>query len=198
MCMCVCVLNMCLTEVYINILKWCDWCPLSDQLNIELMQLCWSDGWTVPRNAQAGAQCPARHVVDLQWRESRGVNNGDMCCTSMGYRYVGNTPIERKDHFDEITFTMCTGSCHFVYVWLTILKVTTYAPPFRPLFFRSLENLYSFDPYILAKMKKMSYFDRYFSSKLDKMYSFDPPFFDPRSVSSQRAVLSIPIRNPTN
>ena len=56
------------------------------------------------------------------------------------------------------------------------MKVTTYAPPFRPPFFRSLENLYSFDPYILAKMRKMSYFDPYFSSKLGKMYSFDPPF----------------------
>ena len=31
------------------------------------------------------------------------------------------------------------------------MKVTTYAPPFRPPFFRSLENLYSFDPYILEK-----------------------------------------------
>ena len=30
------------------------------------------------------------------------------------------------------------------------MKVTTYAPPFRPPFFRSLENLYSFDPYILT------------------------------------------------
>ena len=57
------------------------------------------------------------------------------------------------------------------------MKVTTYAPPFRPPFFRSLENLYSFDPYILAKMRKMSYFDPYFSSKLGKMYSFDPPSF---------------------
>ena len=57
------------------------------------------------------------------------------------------------------------------------MKVTTYAPPFRPPFFRSLENLYSFDPYILAKMWKMLYFDPYFSSKLGKMYSFDPPFF---------------------
>ena len=56
------------------------------------------------------------------------------------------------------------------------MKVTTYAPPFRPPFFRSLENLYSFDPFILAKMGKMSYFDPYFSSKLGKMYSFDPPF----------------------
>ena len=56
------------------------------------------------------------------------------------------------------------------------MKVTTYAPPFRPPFFRSLENLYSFEPYILAKMRKMSYFDPYFSSKLGKMYSFDPPF----------------------
>ena len=30
------------------------------------------------------------------------------------------------------------------------MKVTTYAPPFRAPFFRSLKNLYSFDPYILA------------------------------------------------
>ena len=69
------------------------------------------------------------------------------------------------------------------------MKVTVYAPPFRPPFFRSLGNLYSFDPYILAKMRKMyfnpyilakmrkmSYFDHYFSSKLGKMYSFDPLF----------------------
>ena len=34
------------------------------------------------------------------------------------------------------------------------MKVTTYAPPFRPPFFRSPENLYSFDPYILAKWGK--------------------------------------------
>ena len=57
------------------------------------------------------------------------------------------------------------------------MKVTTYAPPFRPPFFRYLENLYSFDRYILAKMSKMSYFDPYFLSKLGKMYSFDPPFW---------------------
>ena len=75
------------------------------------------------------------------------------------------------------------------------MKVTTYAAPFRPPFFRSLENLYSFDPYILAKMRQMSYFDPYFSSKLGKMYSFDPPFFYPCSVSSRQAVLSIPIQN---
>ena len=42
----------------------------------------------------------------------------------------------------------------------------------------------------------MSYIDPYFSSKLDKMYSFDP-FFDPCSVSSRRAVRSIPIQNLT-
>ena len=45
------------------------------------------------------------------------------------------------------------------------MKVTTYAPPFWPPFIRSLENLYSFYPYIWAKMRKMSYFDPYFSSK---------------------------------
>ena len=56
------------------------------------------------------------------------------------------------------------------------MKVTTYAPPFRPPFFGSLENLYSFYPYILTKMRKM-YFDPYFSSKLGKMYSFDSLFF---------------------
>ena len=54
---------------------------------------------------------------------------------------------------------------------------TTYALQFRPPFFRSLENLYSFDPYIIAKIKKMSYFDPYFSlKKMGKLYSFDPPF----------------------
>ena len=71
------------------------------------------------------------------------------------------------------------------------MKVTIYAPPFQPPFFRSLENLYSFDPYILAKMwkmsyfdpyilakiRKMSYFDPYFSSKLGKIYISTPPFF---------------------
>ena len=46
---------------------------------------------------------------------------------------------------------------------------------FDHLFFRSLENLYSFYPYILAKLMEMSYFDPYFSSKLGKTYSFDPP-----------------------
>ena len=68
------------------------------------------------------------------------------------------------------------GVC--VCVWgrggINSMKVTTYAPPFRPPFFRSLENLYSFDPYILAKMRKTSYFEPYFSSKSGKMYRFDP------------------------
>ena len=62
--------------------------------------------------------------------------------------------------------------------------------------FSALENLYSFDHYILAKMRKMLYSHPYFSSKLDKMYSFDPPFY-PCSISSRRAMLSIPIRNLT-
>ena len=39
------------------------------------------------------------------------------------------------------------------------MKDTAYAPPFRPPLFRFLENLYSFNLYILAKMRKMSYFD---------------------------------------
>ena len=92
------------------------------------------------------------------------------------------------------------------------MKVTIYAPPFQPPFFRSLENLYSFDPYILAKMwkmsyfdpyilakmRKMSYFDLYFSSKLGKIYIFDPLFFFYSfSVSSRWAVRSIPIWNLT-
>ena len=104
------------------------------------------------------------------------------------------------------------------------MKVTIYAPPFRPLFFRSLENLYSLDPYILAKMRKMSYFDPYILAKMRKMSYFDPyilekkwgkccistpifhqnwvkcivltPFIDPCSVSSRRAVRSTPIRKP--
>ena len=67
-------------------------------------------------------------------------------------------------------FQSCRGGTHY-------MKVTTYAPPFRIRFFTSLENLYSFDPYILAKMRKMLYFDLYFSSKLGKMHSFDPHFF---------------------
>ena len=78
------------------------------------------------------------------------------------------------------------------------MKVTTYALPFRPPFFRFLENLYSFDPYTLTKMRKMLYFEPYFLSKLGKMYIVSTPlFFYPCSVLSRRAVLSIPIRNLT-
>ena len=44
--------------------------------------------------------------------------------------------------------------------------------------------------------RNVEYFDPYCSSKLGKIYSFDPTFF-PCSVSSRRAVLSIPIRNMT-
>ena len=73
-------------------------------------------------------------------------------------------------------------------------KVTTYAPPFWPPLFRSLENLYSFYPYIWAKMMKMSYFE--FLSKFVKMYNFDP-LLALCSISSQRAALSLPIWNPT-
>ena len=58
----------------------------------------------------------------------------------------------------------------------------------------TLENLYSFDPYIWAKMRKMSYFDPYFLAKFGKMYSFTPLFNWPCSISSQLVVLSIPIR----
>ena len=36
------------------------------------------------------------------------------------------------------------------------MKVTTYAPPFGPPFFRSMENLYSFNPYIWAKIITMA------------------------------------------
>ena len=43
-------------------------------------------------------------------------------------------------------------------------------------FYRSLENLYSFDPYIWGRIRKMSYFDPYFLAKYGKMYCFDPPF----------------------
>ena len=53
------------------------------------------------------------------------------------------------------------------------MKVTTYDPPFRPPFYRSLGNLYSFDPYIWAKMRKMSYFDHYFLAKF--IVSTPPP-----------------------
>ena len=80
------------------------------------------------------------------------------------------------------------------------MKVATDAPPFRPPFFRSLEKLYSFDPYILAKMRKMSNFDPYFHQSWAKCIVSTPPtppFFYPCSVSSQRAVRSIPIRNLT-
>ena len=41
------------------------------------------------------------------------------------------------------------------------------------------------------------YFDPYFLSKFGEMYSFHLPYLAPCSISSQRAVLSIPIRNPT-
>ena len=56
-----------------------------------------------------------------------------------------------------------------------------YAPPFRPPFFRSLENLYNFEPYILAKMRKMSYHDPYIFAKIRKMSYFDPPGRRPTS-----------------
>ena len=46
------------------------------------------------------------------------------------------------------------------------MKVTTYAPPFRPPFFRSLEHLYSFDTYILAKMGKNVVFRPLFLIKI--------------------------------
>ena len=74
------------------------------------------------------------------------------------------------------------------------MKVTTYAPPFRPPFFRSLENLYSFDPYILAKMWKIS--TPIFHQNWAKCIVLTPLFYLCR-VSSRRAVLSIPIRNLT-
>ena len=77
------------------------------------------------------------------------------------------------------------------------MKVTAYAPPFRPPLSGLWKICIVFDPYILAKVRKMSYFDPYFSSQLGKMYSFDPPFSDPCRVSSRRSVLSIPIRNLT-
>ena len=75
------------------------------------------------------------------------------------------------------------------------MKVTTYASPFQPPFFRSLENLYCFDPYIWGKMRKMSYFDPYFLAKFGKMY-LRPPFLALCSILSQPVVLSIPNRNP--
>ena len=76
------------------------------------------------------------------------------------------------------------------------MKVTTYVPPFRPPFFRSLENFYSFGPYIWFKKNREMYFDPYFSSKFGEMYSPPPPFsFTLCSVSSQWTALSI--QNPT-
>ena len=41
------------------------------------------------------------------------------------------------------------------------------------------------------------YFDPYFVSTFGEMYSFHLPFLAPCSISSQRVVLSIPVRNPT-
>ena len=77
--------------------------------------------------------------------------------------------VENSHHFSDATDSPGGGGggTHS-------MKVTIYAPPFRSPFSRSLGNLYSFDPYILAKMRKRSYFDPYLSSKLSKMYSFDP------------------------
>ena len=50
---------------------------------------------------------------------------------------------------------------------------TTYARPFWPPFFRSVESLYSFDTNTWPKARKTSHFDP-FLSKLGKMYCFDP------------------------
>ena len=76
-----------------------------------------------------------------------------------------------KEQFLSFFFVLITGERTHS------MKVTTYAPPFLPPFFRPLENLYSFDPYISAKIMKMLYFHSYFLSKFDEMYSFDPPFW---------------------
>ena len=77
-------------------------------------------------------------------------------------------------------------------------KVTTYAPPFWPPFFKPLANLYSFDPYIWAKIRRMSYFDPYLLSKYGEMYSFDPLFVLALcSVSINMRCWAILIRNLT-
>ena len=53
------------------------------------------------------------------------------------------------------------------------MRVITYALPFRPPFFSSLENLHNFDPY-MTKIRKM-YFDTYFLSKSGKTIHPHPP-----------------------
>ena len=106
-------------------------------------------------------------ISEHQWMYITLTNvDGDLCCHMLSLAHNEST-------CSYVTWCYMQqnpgGGTHY-------MKVTIYAPPFRPPFFGSLENLYSFDPYILAKMRKMSYFDPYFSSKLGKMYSFDPPF----------------------
>ena len=47
-----------------------------------------------------------------------------------------------------------------------------------PLFFRSLENLYSFDSYIWEKNEGMPYFEPFFCKKKNgEMHSADSPFW---------------------
>ena len=54
------------------------------------------------------------------------------------------------------------------------MKVTTYAPPFWPAFFRSVWSLYGFDPNIWTKIRKMSDFDHFFVKMWQNVLSRHP------------------------
>ena len=77
-------------------------------------------------------------------------------------------------------------------LWRLLHMLLRFYPPFSGLWKICIVSTLYF-----SKNKEKSYFDPYFSSKLGKMYRFDPtpPFFDTCSVSSRRAVRSIPVRN---
>ena len=78
----------------------------------------------------------------------------------------------------------------------THFRNTTYAPPFWPPFFRSVESLFSFDPNIWAKNEENVVFRPLFVKTWQNVL-FRSPLFALCSNVSHGAVLSIPIRNPT-
>ena len=62
------------------------------------------------------------------------------------------------------------------------LKVVTYAPPFWPFFFRSVETLYSFDPNMWAKWGKCRISTPFFVTIWQNVL-FRPPFWPFESTS---------------
>ena len=76
------------------------------------------------------------------------------------------------------------------------MKVTTYAPPFRPPFLGLWKICIVSVPIFEQKWGKCRISTPIFGQHLTKCI-VSPPFLALCSISSQRAVLSIPIQNPT-